>query len=87
MQVAVAFTPSQVQDLLHLRCLFYQRLGQLSRQRQHLLHKMPEAGVTSQMTQSQPVKLGFCHTRYRFQQVARTLHMLLKLYNVQLKHR
>lgn len=63
-QEAVEYTSSQVRDFLHLRRLFYARLGQLSRERQALLKQMPEAGITSQLAVRLPVKIGLCHARY-----------------------
>ena len=41
LQVAMKLTEGQEQDLLHLRRLFYGKLGQLSRERAALLKKMP----------------------------------------------
>ena len=40
-QVAMKLTEAQEQDLLHLRRLFYGKLGQLARERAALLQQMP----------------------------------------------
>lgn len=56
---AYDFTPSQTRDLLSLRRLFYGRVGQLVRERQALLAKMPVAGEITQRMKSQPVKVSF----------------------------
>lgn len=39
-QEAVEYSEEQVQDLLHIRHLFYTRLGQLARERTQLLRKL-----------------------------------------------
>lgn len=41
MQAAVNYTESQQQDMLHLRRLFYGKLGQLSRARAAIMDHMP----------------------------------------------
>ena len=63
-QDAYDFTPSQTRDLLSLRRLFYGRIGQLVRERQALLAKMPVAGEITQRMKSQPVKVSFHEARY-----------------------
>ncbi len=63
-QDAYDFTSSQTQDLLCLRRLFYGRIGQLVRERQALLAKMPVAGEITQRLNSQPVKVSFHEARY-----------------------
>ncbi len=63
-QEAFGFTSSQTRDLLCLRRLFYGRIGQLVRERQALLAKMPVAGEITQRMKSQPVKVGFHEARY-----------------------
>lgn len=44
LQEALKYTESQQQDLLHLRRLFYSKLGHLARRRAALLQKVPGAG-------------------------------------------
>ncbi len=68
-QEAYNFTSSQTQDLLCLRRLFYGRIGQLVRERQALLAKMPVAGEITQRMKSQPVKVGFHEARYPLHKV------------------
>ena len=63
MQVAIDYTPCQIRDLLHLRRLFYGRLGQLLRQRQALLDEMPAAGDKTDSTKPKPFRLSYCHAR------------------------
>lgn len=63
------FTTSQTQDLLHLRRLFYGRLGQLRRERQTLLDRMPDVGAVPQHTRSQTVNPSFRHARYVLSQM------------------
>ena len=43
LQPRLAYTDSQVQDLLHLRRLYYGKLGQLYRQRKELRSQVPLA--------------------------------------------
>jgi len=43
MQAATNFTESQQQDMLHLRRLFFGKLGQLSRVRAAIMKQMPAA--------------------------------------------
>ena len=43
LQPRLAYTGSQVQDLLHLRRLYYGKLGQLYRQRKELRSQVPLA--------------------------------------------
>ena len=58
LQLALDYTEAQELDLLHLRRLFYGKLGQLGRERAALMGKMP-----SSVQSSQPVSfhLGFQH--------------------------
>ncbi len=42
MQAVVAYIPAQVKDLLHLRKLFYSKVGQLCRDRKALLRHMAD---------------------------------------------
>ena len=42
LQAAMQYTESQIQDLLHLRRLFIQRIGQLARERKSLLDNMAQ---------------------------------------------
>ena len=60
MQVALKYTEAQEQDLLHLRRLFYGKLGQLARERAALLSKMP---VVCSVTERESVSfhLGYHH--------------------------
>ncbi|DBA68451.1 TPA: hypothetical protein ACH3X2_013743 [Trebouxia sp. C0005] len=41
MQVAIDFSNSQQEDMLHLRCLLYGKLGQLSRARAAIMDQLP----------------------------------------------
>ena len=61
MQAALKYTDTQEQDILHLRRLFYSKLGQLARQRAALLRKVPGAG--SDMLHHKPVTFnhGYQH--------------------------
>ena len=61
MQEALKYTESQQQDILHLRRLFYSKLGQLARQRAALLQKVPGAG--SELVHYKPVTFnhGYQH--------------------------
>lgn len=61
MQEALKYTDSQQQDMLHLRRLFYSKLGQLARQRAALLQKVPGAG--SELVHYKPVTFnhGYQH--------------------------
>lgn len=60
MQVALKYTEAQEQDLLHLRRLFYGKLGQLARERAALLSKMP---AVCSVTEGESVSfhLGYRH--------------------------
>ncbi len=42
LQTVVSYTPEQVKDLMHLRLLFYSRIGQLCRERKALLRHMAD---------------------------------------------
>ena len=59
MQGACDYTHSQQKDMLHLRRLFYGKLGQLSRERSAILSRQPEADS------SQPFSLDFKQTAAR----------------------
>ena len=61
LQEALKYTESQQQDILHLRRLFYSKLGQLARQRAALLQKVPGAG--SELVHYKPVTFnhGYQH--------------------------
>lgn len=61
LQEALKYTDSQQQDILHLRRLFYSKLGQLARQRAALLQKVPGAG--SDLVHYKPVTFnhGYQH--------------------------
>lgn len=45
LQTTKNLTDAQVQDLLHLRRMFYGRLGQLMRHRKQLLSQVPKTGL------------------------------------------
>jgi len=62
LQEALKYTDSQQQDMLHLRRLFYGKLGQLSRERASILKQVELAGVTCQPSQPMPFNRGFIHT-------------------------
>lgn len=61
MQVALKYTEAQEQDLLHLRRLFYGKLGQLARERAALLSKMPAVCSVSDREGSVSFHLGYRH--------------------------
>ena len=61
MQVALQYTEAQEQDLLHLRRLFYGKLGQLARERALLLSKMPAACNVVENNEPISFHLGFRH--------------------------
>ena len=60
-QAALKCTDSQEQDMLHLRHLFYAKLGQLARQRGALLRKVPDAGSELQHTKAVTFNHGYRH--------------------------
>ena len=54
LQVSLDLTESQQRDVVHLRRLFYGKLGALARQRQQLLRQVPkEAAETAASTSNQ----------------------------------
>lgn len=61
MQVALKFTDAQEQDLMHLRRLFYGKLGQLARERAALLKKMPAAANEGENREPLSFHSGFRH--------------------------
>ncbi|KAL3162039.1 hypothetical protein ABBQ38_009108 [Trebouxia sp. C0009 RCD-2024] len=60
--VAMKFTEAQEQDLMHLRRLFYGKLGQLARERAALLKKMPAAVKEGENREPLSFHSGFRHT-------------------------
>lgn len=56
------FTEAQEQDLMHLRRLFYGKLGQLARERAALLKKMPAAVKEGENREPLSFHSGFRHT-------------------------
>ncbi|KAL0048944.1 hypothetical protein WJX82_002927 [Trebouxia sp. C0006] len=56
------FTDNQQQDMLHLRRLFYGKLGQLARERASILQQVDAAEPSGQPSQPMPFNLGFRHT-------------------------
>ncbi len=61
-QEVLNFTDSQQQDMLHLRRLFYGKLGQLARERASILQQVDAAEPSGQPFQPMPFNLGFRHT-------------------------
>ena len=61
LQVALKFTEAQEQDLMHLRRLFYGKLGQLARERAALLKKMPAACDGGENREPLSFHSGFRH--------------------------
>lgn len=59
MQVALKYTEAQEQDLMHLRRLFYGKLGQLARDRAALLKKLPAAGNLGENNEPHSFHSGF----------------------------
>ena len=66
MQAALQYTEAQEQDLLHLRRLFYGKLGQLARERAALLRKMPAACNVPENNEPISFHLGYCHVADQF---------------------
>ena len=66
MQVALQYTEAQEQDLLHLRRLFYGKLGQLARERAALLSKMPAACNVAENNEPISFHLGYRHVADQF---------------------
>jgi len=62
LQAILRFTDSQQQDMLHLRRLFYGKLGQLARERASILQQVDAAEPSGQPSQPMPFNLGFRHT-------------------------
>ena len=65
-QVALQYTEAQEQDLLHLRRLFYGKLGQLARERAALLSKMPAACNVVENNEPISFHLGYRHVADQF---------------------
>ena len=62
LQEILNFTDNQQQDMLHLRRLFYGKLGQLARERASILQQVDAAEPPGQPSQPMPFNLGFRHT-------------------------